>query len=61
MAAFLGGILGQEVLKAASGKFSPLQQHFYFDAEQVLADGEVRARSLCLSLCLSVSVSLLKN
>jgi ubiquitin-activating enzyme E1 len=38
MAAFLGGILGQEVLKGCSGKFTPIQQHFYFDAEQVLSD-----------------------
>lgn len=46
MTAFLGGIVGQEVLKAASFKFTPIQQFFYFDAEQVLptspktADGE---------------------
>jgi ubiquitin-activating enzyme E1 len=34
----LGGIVGQEVLKACSGKFSPLQQWYYFDALEALSD-----------------------
>ena len=38
MAAFLGGIIGQEVLKGCSGKFNPIEQFYYFDARQVLAD-----------------------
>lgn len=38
MTAFLGGIMGQEVLKACTGKFSPIRQFFYFDARQVLPD-----------------------
>ncbi|TDH70555.1 hypothetical protein CCR75_005484 [Bremia lactucae] len=38
MAAFLGGIVGQEVLKACSGKFTPIQQFFYFDAVECLPD-----------------------
>mgnify|MGYP002631617559 CR=1 FL=1 len=37
MCAFLGGIAAQEVMKAASGKFSPVQQWLYFDAEEVTA------------------------
>lgn len=41
MAAFLGGILGQEVLKACSGKFTPIQQHLYFDAVQVLPSADL--------------------
>lgn len=38
MAALFGGIVGQEVLKAASGKFHPLKQWFYFDAVETLPD-----------------------
>mgnify|MGYP001224815543 CR=1 FL=1 len=34
--AFFGGIAAQEVMKAASGKFSPINQWLYFDAEEVL-------------------------
>ena len=36
--ALMGGIVGQEVLKAASGKFSPICQWFYYDAAEVLPD-----------------------
>ena len=32
MCAFLGGIVGQEILKACSHKITPLQQLLYFDA-----------------------------
>ncbi|KAI9922351.1 hypothetical protein PsorP6_002713 [Peronosclerospora sorghi] len=38
MAAFLGGIVAQEALKACSGKFTPIQQFFYFDAVECLPD-----------------------
>ncbi|GFR86122.1 ubiquitin-like modifier-activating enzyme 1 [Elysia marginata] len=34
--AFIGGIAAQEVMKACSGKFSPLMQHLYFDALECL-------------------------
>ena len=34
--AFMGGFVGQEVLKACSGKFGPLYQHLYFDALEAL-------------------------
>lgn len=34
--AFMGGFAAQEVLKACSGKFSPLVQHLYFDALESL-------------------------
>jgi ubiquitin-activating enzyme E1 len=37
-AAVLGGIVGQEVLKAASGKFHPIFQWFYFDAVEALPE-----------------------
>ncbi len=36
--AFIGGFASHEVLKASSGKFSPLQQFMYFDAEETLPD-----------------------
>jgi ubiquitin-activating enzyme E1 len=36
MCAFIGGIAAQEVLKAASGKFGPISQFFYFDATEAL-------------------------
>ncbi|XP_062441552.1 ubiquitin-like modifier-activating enzyme 7 isoform X2 [Rhea pennata] len=36
MAAFMGGLAAQEVLKAASGKFLPLDQWLYFDALEFL-------------------------
>ena len=32
MAAMFGGMVGQEVVKAVSGKFHPLLQWFYFDS-----------------------------
>jgi len=40
MTAFLGGVVGQEVLKASSGKFSPLNQFLYFDACECLPDSD---------------------
>jgi len=36
MAALLGGIVGQEVLKACSGKFGPIKQWYYYDGAHVL-------------------------
>uniref|UniRef100_A0A0C9RTP6 E1 ubiquitin-activating enzyme n=1 Tax=Wollemia nobilis TaxID=56998 RepID=A0A0C9RTP6_9CONI len=36
MAAMLGGMVGQEVVKACSGKFHPLFQFFYFDSLESL-------------------------
>uniref|UniRef100_A0A0B7AVD4 E1 ubiquitin-activating enzyme n=1 Tax=Arion vulgaris TaxID=1028688 RepID=A0A0B7AVD4_9EUPU len=34
--AFIGGVAAQEVMKACSGKFSPLFQHLHFDALECL-------------------------
>ena len=39
VAAAVGGIVGQEVLKACSAKFMPLKQWCYFDAIECLPDG----------------------
>ncbi|XP_057862947.2 ubiquitin-activating enzyme E1 2 isoform X1 [Cryptomeria japonica] len=36
MAAMFGGITGQEVIKACSGKFHPIFQFFYFDSAESL-------------------------
>lgn len=36
--AILGGIAGQEVLKACSGKFSPIFQWYYFDGYEALPE-----------------------
>lgn len=36
--AFFGGIVGQEVLKACSGKFTPIRQWFYYDFIDCLPD-----------------------
>ncbi|CAN8256966.1 unnamed protein product [Cochlearia groenlandica] len=36
MAAMFGGIVGQEVVKACSGKFHPMFQFFYFDSVESL-------------------------
>lgn len=38
VAAFLGGVAGQEVLKACSAKFTPVSQWFYFDALESLPE-----------------------
>lgn len=40
LAASLGGIVGQEVLKALTGKYSPLKQWLYIDATEVLKGQE---------------------
>jgi len=38
MCAFLGGVLGQEVIKACSGKHTPIVQQLYFEAASALPD-----------------------
>ncbi|XP_062314344.1 ubiquitin-like modifier-activating enzyme 1 [Osmerus eperlanus] len=45
--AFIGGVAAQEVLKACSGKFTPLQQWLYFDAMECLADDHQFTESSC--------------
>ncbi|XP_053151848.1 ubiquitin-like modifier-activating enzyme 7 isoform X2 [Hemicordylus capensis] len=39
--AFIGALAAQEVLKAASGKFTPLDQWLYFDAHECLPEKEL--------------------
>lgn len=43
--AFIGGMVAQEVLKACSGKFTPLKQIMYFDSLESLPDNEIYARN----------------
>lgn len=43
MQAVIGGITAQEVMKACSGKFMPIQQHLYFDALECLPEKELDA------------------
>ena len=38
MCAAMGGLVGQEVLKACSGKFTPIPGFFYLDASETLPD-----------------------
>jgi ubiquitin-activating enzyme E1 len=41
MAALAGGVVGQEVLKACTGKFMPISQFFYWDASAVLPEEDL--------------------
>ena len=50
MAAFFGGLAAQEVLKAVSGKFQPIQQWMYFDSLESLPAGCERNESTCKPL-----------
>lgn len=47
MAAFFGGVVAQEVLKAVSGKFHPIQQWLYFDSLESLPTSTKRTPELC--------------
>lgn len=46
-AAFFGGLTAQEVLKAVSGKFTPIVQWLYFDALEALPTSVARNEELC--------------
>ena len=41
MAAAIGGIVAQEVIKACSGKFMPIKQWLYFDALECLSEDKL--------------------
>ncbi|XP_032067947.1 ubiquitin-like modifier-activating enzyme 7 isoform X2 [Thamnophis elegans] len=47
MNSLIGGIAAQEVLKAVSGKFTPLDQWLYFDAYECLPEGEQLTEENC--------------
>ncbi|KAI3434380.1 hypothetical protein D9Q98_002458 [Chlorella vulgaris] len=46
MAAMFGGVVGQEVVKAASAKFHPLHQWLYFDSIESLPDAPLSAEEV---------------
>lgn len=50
MAAFFGGIVAQEVLKAISSKFTPVKQWLYFDSLESLPTSTARSVELCKPL-----------
>ncbi|KAI9679243.1 MAG: E1 ubiquitin-activating protein [Caeruleum heppii] len=50
MAALFGGLAAQEVLKAASGKFNPIQQWLHFDSLESLPTQVERSEELCQPL-----------
>ncbi|KIV87659.1 hypothetical protein PV11_03191 [Exophiala sideris] len=50
IAAFFGGLTAQEVLKAVSGKFTPVAQWLYFDALESLPTSVARSEELCKPL-----------
>lgn len=47
MAAYFGGLVAQEVLKAVSGKFQPIVQWMYFDSLESLPTSTKRSTELC--------------
>lgn len=47
MAAFFGGVTAQEILKAVSGKFHPIQQWMYFDSLESLPTSVTRTVESC--------------
>ncbi|MQL80034.1 hypothetical protein Taro_012477 [Colocasia esculenta] len=58
MAAMFGGIVGQEVVKACSGKFHPIFQFFYFDSVESLPTEVLEAKDLTpLNSCYDAQIS----
>ncbi|MCI4375195.1 hypothetical protein PGIGA_G00106540 [Pangasianodon gigas] len=49
--AFIGGLAAQEVMKACSGKFTPLKQWLYFDALECLPEQEDSDKGLTEEAC----------
>ena len=47
MCAMFGGVIGQEVVKACTGKFHPLHQWFYFDSVESLPDPKTLTAEAC--------------
>ena len=46
MAAIFGGIVGQETVKAITGKFHPIEQFLYFDAVEALPAEPLSAKEV---------------
>lgn len=45
IAAFLGGVVAQEIVKAITQKFMPIKQHFYFDCSELFPCKDLSAIS----------------
>lgn len=41
LAAFLGGVVSQEIIKAITQKFTPIQQFFYYDLSELYQEKDV--------------------
>ena len=50
LAALFGGLVAQEVLKAVSGKFNPVNQWLYFDALESIPSSSKRSEESCKPL-----------
>ncbi|KAJ3092989.1 SPS-sensor component ptr3, partial [Quaeritorhiza haematococci] len=50
MAAVIGGLVAQEVLKAVSGKFNPIHQFFYFDSLESMPSSVEVSEATCKPL-----------
>ena len=50
MCAFFGGFAAQEILKAVSGKFTPIDGYMYFDSLESLPTSVVRTEASCAPL-----------
>ncbi|KAJ1471875.1 hypothetical protein T484DRAFT_1842446, partial [Baffinella frigidus] len=46
IASVIGSITAQEVMKGVTGKFTPINQHFVFDASEALPDEELSAEEM---------------
>jgi ubiquitin-activating enzyme E1 len=56
MAALFGGVVGQEVVKAATGKFHPLFQWFYFDSLESLPEDDLPPEEYAPQVCRSIKL-----
>uniref|UniRef100_A0AAX7SXG1 E1 ubiquitin-activating enzyme n=1 Tax=Astatotilapia calliptera TaxID=8154 RepID=A0AAX7SXG1_ASTCA len=59
--AFIGGLAAQEVIKACSRKFTPLQQWLYFDALECLPEDQPTECSFAHLISGAIGCELLKN
>ena len=53
MCSVMGGVVAQEVLKACTGKFMPIDQWIYFDATECAPDAYETVTTVCILSCRS--------
>lgn len=61
LCAFFGGFVAQECVKAITGKFSPTQQVFYYDAIEVLPSFELKEEHLKVGDSFEETIKALKT